>query len=1170
MKKRTRGYHSYQNNSAWLLIGIISFCCGNSFAQSFASIVTDQDGLLKKQERYEFKPLKDVLADLEHTYGARFGFESKIIEGKLVDKRLLKDYEGAGLNATLRTILDSLKLDFERLNDNNYVIYADESGGNRKVNTKKRPLTLPKANDNNPTAAKGKQQPGFPGPMKDEDVSISGRVTSAADGEPLPGVSILVKGTATGTVTDVSGNYAVVAPEDGTLVFSFVGFSTTEVPINGQTVINVSMTAESKALDEIVVIGYGQQERSRITGAISTVNVDELSGVTSGGIQEALQGRVAGVNITPTSGMPGGALDMNVRGVATFGNGNPLFVIDGVPILTEESSRNFNPLASLNPENIKSIQILKDASASAIYGARAANGVVIITTNRGSEGETKIQVRSSIGVSEVTKLLPMMSTAQWIPYSTEAYVNAGRPIPVAFEEPLLSQNLQRNTDWQREGFSPATVQNYWLGVSGGTQTANYAFSAGYLDQEGTLPTSGFKRYSARINSDFQVGNKLKIGETVEFSQAEWTGTFSQTGATMRQLLQQAPTVPVYNPDNLGGFDGPRLEYGPVGRQNSIGHLTLDGTNLTQSKVLGNAYIEYEIIPGLTNRFNVGGEITFGETVQFLPRFEMGDRVRTVAILNEGTRNESAYLVEDVLTFQRKFNDVHDLTILAGFTQQHSWAKSINVQVRNFPNDDLRTIAAAFEERDISGNETGWALRSQIGRINYTFNDKYNVMAAIRRDGSSRFGKNNRYGVFPSVSASWIISRESFLNEVEQLSNLTLRISRGKVGSQDIDNFATYATVEQGQNYVFGAGEELIAGSTYLSLGNSDLKWEVTTQTNVGLDVGLFDNKLSLVMDYYIKDTDDILLQLPIPTTSGIRRDNGAFVNAGSMRNKGFEFSADYQNTLWGDLKYSIGGNISTNTNEVTYLRGGLPIIASRASGKQTSLTITQVGSPIGSFYGYIMDGIFMDQPDVDNHAQQSGSAPGDVKFRDLNADGIINADDQTIIGNPFPDFVYGLNLNLLYKNFDLVVFVHGKQGHNIYNHVWADLNEGEGDNNQTTELLNRWTPDNRNTDIPRAITGNPGQNTRPSTRFIEDASFLRIQNIQLGYNVSPELAERLNIDRLRLYVAAKNLATFTDYRGYNPEIGKLDEGSRSSLTRGIDHAMYPIPRTIEAGVQIDF
>jgi TonB-linked SusC/RagA family outer membrane protein len=1003
-------------------------------------------------------------------------------------------------------------------------------------------------------------------------IVITGKVTNLK-GAPLEGVSVIIKGAIAGTSTGGGGDYSISAEANSILVFSYVGYGQQEIPVNGREVINISMTSSDMSMDQIVVIGYGTQKKSEITGAIATVSGKDISNVTTGGIQQALQGRVAGLNITPTTGQPGGALDMSIRGVATFGNSNPLFVIDGVPVLSDGTSRNFNPLAGIPLENIESVQVLKDASAAAIYGARAANGVVIITTNRGGHsGENHIQFKASGGVSNVAKYIPMMNSAQYIDYATEAYTNAGATLPISLQSPLREKNIQTNTDWQRSGFSAGALQNYFLAISGGNEYSNYSVSGGYLDQEGNLPNSDFKRYSLNFNSDFTVGKKkkLKVGETIGLSQSVWTGTFSPTSLNMRQLLQQSPTVPVYKADDDGGFDGPRLEYSPVGRQNTIGILALTDQQRKENRVLGSVYADYEILPGLSDHFSVAGDISGGREINFLPTYDMGQYVNTLATLTEGRDDRSIYYITNTTTYKKTFHKVHHITALVGFSQQQSWSTGTSVTVRNFQSNDLRTVAAGFEQRNITGSETGWALRSQMARVSYAFKDKYNLMGVIRRDGSSRFGVNNRYGVFPSVSGNWIITKEPFMESVKALSDLKLRASYGKVGSQDIDDFAQYATIQPNVNYVFGSANTLTPGATFVNMGNSSLQWEVTTQTDIGLDVGLFNRKLSFVLDYYIKNTNGILVKLPIPTTSGIRRNNGPFVNAGAVQNKGFELTASYQNSITTDFSYSLSANIATNQNKVISLNSNQPIIAQLTSGTEQSYSITQQGGQISEFYGYVMEGVFKDQADVDKHATQAGSGPGDIKFKDLNNDGVINASDQTIIGSPFPKFTYGFNASLKYKNFDLDVFLTGKQDQYLYNLVWGTVNEGNGDNNATTDQLRRWTPTNTNTDIPRAIYGNPGLNTRPSTRYVENASYLRIQNVQIGYNLGRRVLNSLKLSRLRIYLSAENLATITKYKGYNPEIGKLSEGSQSSLTRGIDFAMIPIPRIFQGGIQIDF
>lgn len=1111
---------------------IIALSLGNILASNTYSQVT------KVTLNAEKKSLEQVMDEIEQQSEFYFVFNQKQID---IDRKINIRVEDKVINEILPYLFKGTNV--------NYTIL------DRKI--------LLTTDDKSEFLEKGYSEELF------QQRIISGKIRDR-NGNLLTGVNVIVTGTTTGTISDIDGSYSLnIPPGSKSLTFSFIGMKSVEIPIGQSNSLDIILEEDAVGLEEVVVIGYGTVKKSNLTGSISSIRGKELAQATTGGIQDVLQGRLAGVLITPTSGQPGGATDLSVRGVATFGDGNPLYVIDGIPLITDQVSRNVNPIASLNPDNIESIQVLKDASAAAIYGARAANGVVIITTNRGKSGENQLQFKMSTGFADVTRFYPMMTTEQWIPYSIDAYKNANKQIPIAFTEPFLSENLKRNTDWQKEGFKTGILQNYWLGISGGSNFSNHFISLGYVDEGGTLPQSNFSRFSAKINTDFNILKRLKIGESIELSRSRWDGTFTQSSYTIRQLLQQGPTVPVYD-DDTDGFDGPQLKYGPVGRQNTIGHLTLEENYQIENRLLGNVFAEYEPIPGLVNRFSLGTDIAQSRTFRFIPTYVMGDRKNTLASLSETRGDLNTSLLENTLTYHKTINEIHNITVLAGYSQQKSWRTNTSVTVRTFPSDDIRTIEASFEERSINGLETGFSLRSLIARLNYTYNNKYNFMGVIRRDGSSRFGSNNRYGVFPSLSGSWLISKEAFMSGIDQVSNLILRTSWGKVGNQDINNFAQYATISSGVNYIFGSTQTLIPGSTYLNMGNADLKWEITTQTDFGVDLGLFKDKLAFTIDYYIKNTDDILLQLPIPTTSGFRRTNGPFVNAGSMGNRGFEFTVNHRNILTNGFTYSISGNIATNKNKITSLNRGEPIYATQASGKQVAQTITQEGYPLGSFFGYVMEGVFKDAEDLANHAFQDGSEVGDVKFKDLNSDGVINALDQQIIGSPFPKFTYGLNSDIEFKNFDFAVFVYGKQGHDIYHLLWADLNEGEGDNNATTEMLQRWTPTNTATNVPRAITGQPGGNTRPSSRFIENASFLRIQSISLGYNLGKLIPKNFNVSRLRIYVSGTNLYTITKYKGYNPEVGKLITGARSSLTQGIDVGMYPIPRRVEGGIQIDF
>ncbi|MFH5834271.1 SusC/RagA family TonB-linked outer membrane protein [Halalkalibaculum sp. DA384] len=1088
---------------------------------------------------FEETPLIDALKQLARKARVGFSFNPDIIP----DKKVTAKFEGITVRKVLYSLLDGTDLE----------------------------IKLPPSKDVIVVKEKPKKVPDLAVVLQ---ATVRGTVTDAQTGDPLPGANVSIQGTTTGSSTNAEGEFTITGVEPGTYTFvaSFIGYetSTQEVTITegeNELTINFSLQPSDIAMEEMVVIGYGEQERSEITGSISSVDGEQItSGQTADGVQKALQGRIAGVNVSTKSGAPGSAADINIRGVATFGNSNPLYVIDGVPVFSGDNT-NINPLATLNPGNIESVEVLKDASASAIYGARAANGVIIITTKSGQAGETNVEANLSGGVSVVTDYLSMMNSEQYVEYSSEAYENAGVPLPVSLTEPQLSENLKTDTDWGREGFSPAYSQEFSLSLSGGNENATYAFSTGYMNEEGNIPSSGFKRYSARINSDFDIGENFRIGESIELSRAQWTGVVSPSSVNFKELLQQAPTVPVYCPENLGGFCGPTVERSPQDRNNAIGIWTLTDQENVNNRILGNVYAEYDILSNLTYRLNLNGDFTFGHDNTFTPKYEMGNRSNPTADLSVNKSNTDNYIIENTLTYQNEFKGIHDVTALIGYSQQKSWYEYISGNTTEFPNNNVPTIAAAFGQSSLNGSETGWALRSFMGRVNYGYDDKYNLMATLRRDGSSRFGENNRYGIFPSVSANWVVSSEPFMENIGAIYNLTIRASWGQVGSQQIDNFASIATISPYARYIFGEDQSVAPGATYLQLGNNNLQWETTTQKNIGLDISLLNNRLSLAMDYYIKDTDGVLLRVPIPTTSGLRRGNGSFQNAGALHNEGFELTADYNNNI-GDFQYTISGNISTNKNEVTSLGNGEPIITEMTNDPNQVLSMTREGEEIGAFYGWVMEGVFVDQADLDNHADQPGAAPGDVKFKDLDGNGVINANDRKIIGSPFPDFSYGLNFNFQFKKFDASIFIQGKQGHQIYNLIWAGLSQGKGsgDNNALTVMLDRWQEPGDVTDVPRVVRGDPNQNVRPSTRFIEDGSYLRVQNLQIGY----DFGERLNVPGFRLYVSGSNLLTLTGYRGLNPEVGTLTSGNQSSLIRGVDFGQYPIPKTFRAGVQVDF
>ena len=1029
--------------------------------------------------------------------------------------------------------------------------------------------------------------------------AIAGQVAEAATGEPLPGVNVALVGTATGATTDVEGRYAITGVEAGTydVQASFIGYETTVIANVGveageTAAVDIEMAEETLGLDEVVVTGYGQQRRRELTGSIASVDAEQLDEVTVSSLDQALQGRVAGVTVSPNSGRPGDAVQINVRGVGTLGNNNPLYVIDGVPVFNEASGLGrgqSNPLSTLDPSSIESLEILKDASATAIYGARAANGVVLITTKRGRPGATRVSFSASAGVQDVYERIPLLNAQQYAELAIEAD-EAGfdaDDLPTANQNLLDPARLNQNTDWQDEAFSAAPIQDYALTVSGGNDAATYAVILNYFDQTGTLPDNAFTRYSARINTDFKIGERIRFGESASISRGDWTGGFNPASDFIQELLQSAPTYPVRDESNLGGFAGPRAELsGRNNRSNRIAEMVLVDNLTRQNRLLGNLYAELDVLEGLTARVNVGGDFLFGDANVFTPRYELGNRSSSTATLSEDRREESTYLLEGTLSYTNAFGP-HNVDAVAGYSQQESTIETVGGSVQDFPTNDLRVINAGFGQSNLSGGAAEWAIRSLLARVNYSFEGRYLLTATFRRDGSSRFGPNNRFGNFPSFSLGWILSEEEFLQDITWLSNLKARVSYGQVGNQEIPNYAWISTIEPAARYVFGGTS--VPGATYLGAGNPDLKWETTTQTDVGVDLDLFDYRLTLTADLFRKDTDDILIRLPVATTSGFRLDNGPFRNAGKVRNQGLEFAAEYRDVT-GEVQYTLSANFSTIDNEVLSLGGGDPIPDRLQSDPNFATTLTEVGGPIGAFYGHVVERLFQMEDfvtdaegnlvtdDFDNFvlrdgiAAQGGAAPGDIRFRDISGpegepDGLINDFDRQVIGNPFPDFTYGFRGQLRYKGWDVSAFVDGVQGRDLYFLLYGGILDLEGDNNAMTLALDRWTPQNTDTDVPRAVAEDPNDNKRPSTRFIEDGSFVRLRSVQVGYALPASLTGRLSAERVRFYVSGQNLFTVSDYPGYTPDIGSA--GARA-LTSGVDIGVYPIPTTFTLGLQADF
>lgn len=996
--------------------------------------------------------------------------------------------------------------------------------------------------------------------------SITGTVTDSLSGEPLPGVNVVIAGTNQGTATGSQGQYTISGIEPGTydVQASFVGYrakTVEDVTVSeGQsTEVNFALVESALELEEVVAIGYGEQQREDLTGAISSVSGEDITDLPVSGLEEALQGRATGVDIRPTSGAPGAGAVIQIRGATTFGDTTPLYVIDGMPI-SNIGGGQANPLNLINPNNIKSVEILKDASATAIYGTRAANGVVLIETSRGESGDTRVSFNLSGGVQNFANTFEMLNGQQYAELVNDARREEGEPLPPATENP---ENITRNTNWQKEAFQSGPIQDYSMSVSGGGEAVQYSVSGSYLNEQGTLPESHYKRYNLRLNSNFDLTSDFSISESVMLARSNWEG--GQPGGGLTEMLLASPLMSVRCPENEGGFCGPTPETaGPNPRPNVLGQIHLVEDTETQNRVLGNIQLEYDLLSSLSLRANLGGDYYFSEDFTFTPTWEMAARSNTVATLDKTVSTSRSFVAEPTLYYDTVFLDVHNVSATLGYTAQEEITEFMTGNRQDFPSNDLRTINAGLGASNLQGERSEWAVQSLFGRVNYNYDSRYLLTATLRRDGSSRFGPESRWGNFPSFSLGWRVSEESFMEDVSVLSDLKIRGGWGRVGNQTgIGDYESWSTIDPVADYIFG--DEVAPGATYITLGNPSLGWEATEQLNLGVDAAILDGRLSLSANYYQKDTEGLLFNVPINVTSGIFRNNGPVRNVGAVRNSGFEFETRYNGGSQEGFQYTITANLSTVNNEVVELGGDREaIIEQPAIEGAEALTYTAEGGEIGAHYGYVMDGIFADQSEVDQHATQPGAEPGDVRFRDLDGDGVIDDGDRRVIGSPFPDFTYSFGADLSYQRLSLSVFLNGLQGRDIYNLQRASLMDLRGVNNNYIEAQNRWTPNNRDTNVPRATTTDPNDNNRPSSRFLQDGSFLRISRVKLGYSFDVPNLVNEGVSRLRVYAAVQNLKTFTEYGGWNPDFGS------SGRTDAVDPGVYPLSRQWNLGIQATF
>ena len=983
---------------------------------------------------------------------------------------------------------------------------------------------------------------------------ITGTITASDEEGGLPGVSILEKGTSNGTVTDLDGKFTIKVGSGSTLVISYIGYTTQEIVVGTQSTISAVLEPDVETLEEIVVIGYGTQKKAELSSAVSSVDIENLQKLPGANVAGMLQGQVAGVSSSTGSGSPGSAPVIRVRGMGTIGNNDPLFVIDGIP----------GDISAINPNDIESINVLKDAAAATIYGSRASNGVVVITTKRGKVGPPVVSLNSYIGISSITKKIDVLNREENNQVSTAAFAAEGLD-PLAY----TALPITTDTDWQDEMFRSGVEQKYDLGISGGNEFANYNFSVGFFDKEGTIISSDYNRYNLRMNVDFKLSDRFTIGQTISYARSERNrlgeDETSNNGGNaglspVLQILESMPHNSVYDPNSANGYAEAEVSSGNVV---GLNNLITDRSNI--DNLQANVYLEAKIIEGLKFRTRFGVNMFSEDQVYHVPTYTFGPQsANDKASLWELRSKTSEWVWNNVLDYSKTFGE-HSVSALAGVSSEERVYKSTGGSNNELPSNKLMALNAGIGDANAFGSNVTRTIASVFGQFNYSYGDKYLVQASIRRDGSSRFGEDNRYGVFPSVSLGWRISSEDFFN-ISGVSNLKPRFSVGKLGNQNIDDFLFLAKVSSNNsalNYPLGNDISQVPniGTISRSLASYDIKWEESTTRNIGLDLGLLEDQITFTFDYFHTETSDMLVGVPVPATSGITIT--PVTNGGQLVNKGWEMAMTYKKVK-GDFQYNITGNITSNKNEVTRLGfADESFTYGHVIYDTHPTTRTEVGRSIGEFYLFKTDGIFQNQGEVDAHGVQPNAQPGDLRFVDVNNDGELNDDDRTFVGSGIPDFEYGLTFNATYKNLDFSLFFQGSQGNEIYNGTKVFLYRRQGDDkNFSSDLLNAWTPNNTDTSVPRVSMLDANQNIRPSDYFMEDGSYLRLKNIQLGYSFG---SGSKMFSSARVYVAAENVLTITGYDGYDP-----GNTGYQQFSRGVDVVLYPLSRNLMMGVQLKF
>nr|WP_121270822.1 TonB-dependent receptor [Pedobacter schmidteae] len=998
-----------------------------------------------------------------------------------------------------------------------------------------------------------------------QNITVKGTVTDGQDKTPIPSVSINLKGSKTGAQTDATGKFAISVPANGTLVFTYIGYVTQEIPVNGQTTINVSLVPTAQQLEQVVVVGYGTQRKVDVTGSVASLKGTEISKQASTNPVGALQGKIAGVAITNT-GTPGSSPQIRIRGLGTiFGNQAPLYVVDGVW---------YSDIAFLSPGDIENMSILKDASAQSIYGIRAANGVVLITTKKGKSGmPTTVNYDAYAGFQTTTNKVKMANAQEYATFTNElAALNGGGPV---FSDP---SSLGQGTNWYDQILRNAFVTNHNLAVSGGGEKSTYNISLGYLNQDGNIKTNNYKRYTARVSNDIQVFKDLKVGYNI-------TGLSSKSkdvpSTIFHQLYSAAPSVPVFNAD--GSYGDPKTQnLGDGANFNPQASIDFFNQQTKQYSVTGNIFAELKFARHFTFRTSFGGEFGQMENRKYAPVYRATEAqksdISTLDLKRVETRN---WIIENTLTYDNTFADDHKLTVLLGQSAQSNKAYTLNGSAQNVPFNteaDLYLSLGDAASRNVTDQGSRIKFASYFARANYAFKNKYLLNASIRADGASQFfGSSDAWGYFPSVGAGWILTNEDFMKDQKFFNSLKLRGSWGIIGNASVPINPSQQTLAQTGDLIAIFNNQPFTGKTQNTLPPPSIVWEKGIGTDIGMDAAFLSHRLTVEADFYNRKTSRAIFKIPVLGSLGTV-DNQMLGNQADIQNRGVELSATWSDVTNGGLTYSIGGNISYNANKVLNVLSGETPIYSGSTGVTNGAfaTRTIVGQPIGMFYGYKVVGIFQNAADIANSPAQASAAPGGFKYQDLNGDGRITSQDRTELGNPNPKYTYGVNTSFAYKNFDLALDFQGVAAVDIYN---SNLAYRFGNENITKDLFdNRWHGEGTSNTYPSANIG-ASANAAPNSFYVSSGAYFRVRNAQLGYTLPGHILSKWKIQKIRFYANAQNAINLFGYKGFSPEVGPIpvDNAEKikttptnTTLNAGLDANVYPLYATYNFGINLTF